>query len=75
MEVGGGRGPIIIAICALVVAVAAHGGGIAFNRSELTNTNGAALLSAPTSLQFGPDGRLYVGQQDGLVHALSLIHI
>ena len=32
----------------------------------------AALVAGPTSLQFGPDGRLYVAEQDGTVNALTL---
>jgi glucose/arabinose dehydrogenase len=31
-----------------------------------------AGLEQPTSLQFGPDGRLYVAEQDGTIEALSL---
>jgi len=55
----------------------ASGGGsvpIAFNRRVLVSptTPGAASLKHPTSIQFGPDGRLYVGQQDGYVHVLTL---
>ncbi|HEY0110911.1 MAG TPA: thrombospondin type 3 repeat-containing protein, partial [Fibrella sp.] len=36
----------------------------------------AAMVSSvsnPTSLQFGPDGRLYVSQQDGLIKVLTII--
>ena len=35
-------------------------------------TPGASLFDNPTTLAFGPDGRLYVGQQDGRIHALTL---
>ena len=31
-----------------------------------------AGLESPTSLQFGPDGRLYVSEQHGSIHALTL---
>jgi len=47
---------------------------IAFNRRVLVNpsTPGATKLKHPTTVQFGPDGKLYVGQQDGYIHALTL---
>ncbi|MCH7721562.1 MAG: Ig-like domain-containing protein, partial [Planctomycetes bacterium] len=32
----------------------------------------ASAFAKPTTLEFGPDGRLYVGQQNGLIHILSL---
>ena len=32
-----------------------------------------ASLTTPTSLQFGPDGRLYVAQQDGLIKAFTVV--
>lgn len=33
---------------------------------------GTQAFSNPTSLTFGPDGRLYVAQQDGRIHILTL---
>lgn len=42
---------------------------ISFSKSTLSNTTG---LARPTSVQFGPDGRLYVSQQDGLLRAYSV---
>ncbi|NOT32607.1 MAG: choice-of-anchor D domain-containing protein [Candidatus Eisenbacteria bacterium] len=36
---------------------------ISFGKTVLTGT----VLTNPTSLQFGPDGRLYVAQQNGLI--------
>src|SRR5919106_6737755 len=32
-----------------------------------------ATSSQATTLQFGPDGRLYVGQQDGLIKAYTIV--
>jgi N-acetylneuraminic acid mutarotase len=45
------------------------GGPVGFGKSTLAGTSG---LSNPTSLQFGPDGRLYVGQQNGLVRVYTV---
>lgn len=42
---------------------------ISFGKSSLNGTTG---LSQPTSLQFGPDGRLYVAQQNGLIRAYTI---
>src|SRR5262249_43588669 len=42
---------------------------ISFGKSTLSGTTG---LSQPTSLQFGPDGRLYVAQQNGLIRAYTI---
>ena len=38
--------------------------------SQFTLTGGS--INNPTSLQFGPDGRLYVAQQDGLIKAFTV---
>jgi Cep192 domain 4/Malectin domain len=48
----------------------AAGGGMnpPFGRSLLVG----AGVSAPTSLQFGPDGRLYVAQMDGTIKVLTI---
>ncbi|SNC77727.1 Putative Ig domain-containing protein, partial [Hymenobacter gelipurpurascens] len=40
-----------------------------FAQSGLTGVS----LSNPTSLQFGPDGKLYVSQQDGLIKVLTIV--
>ena len=40
-----------------------------FGRSVLAG----AGVSAPTSLQFGPDGRLYVAQIDGTIKVLTVL--
>jgi N-acetylneuraminic acid mutarotase len=41
---------------------------VGFGKSKLTG----APATAVTSLQFGPDGRLYVAQQDGLIKAYTV---
>jgi hypothetical protein len=41
---------------------------IAFAKTTLAGTSSSQV----TSLQFGPDGRLYVGQQNGLIKAYSI---
>ena len=41
---------------------------ISFGKSLLMNASSVN----PTSLQFGPDGRLYVAQQDGLIKAYTV---
>ena len=42
--------------------------GQSFTTSTLQNLN----ITSPTSLQFGPDGRLYVSQQDGTILAVTV---
>jgi len=42
---------------------------IGFGKSTVTG----ASPDRPTSLQFGPDGRLYVSEQDGLIHAYTIV--
>ena len=42
---------------------------ISFSKSVLGGSTG---LDRPTSLQFGPDGRLYVAQQNGLIRVYTI---
>ena len=42
---------------------------IGFGKSTLDGTT----LKDPTSLQFGPDNRLYVSQQDGTIHVYDVV--
>ena len=44
------------------------GGVVAFGKSALTGESS----NLPTTLQFGPDGRLYVGQQNGVIKAYTV---
>ena len=40
---------------------------------EISGVNGGAdVLTNPTSLQFGPDGRLYVSEQNGSINAFTV---
>lgn len=43
-------------------------GAVAFSKSSLAGETS----SLPTSLQFGPDGRLYVAQQDGAINVYGV---
>ncbi|MCO6047518.1 malectin domain-containing carbohydrate-binding protein [Aeoliella sp. ICT_H6.2] len=43
---------------------------VSFQKSVLSNTTG---LSRPTSMQFGPDGRLYISQQSGLIRVYDVV--
>lgn len=47
----------------LVLTSATADAQVSFNKRTLQGTS----LTAPTSLQFGPDGRLYVSQQNGTI--------
>jgi hypothetical protein len=48
-------------------------GQVSFNNSNLVNLDGTPLsIGNPTSLQFGPDERLYVTTQNGFIYALSI---
>src|SRR5207248_582923 len=49
------------------VTPVATGGGFTFTRSNI----GASVID-PTAMVFGPDGRLYVTELEGTIHALTL---
>jgi malectin (di-glucose binding ER protein)/putative metal-binding protein len=69
----GGRG--ILLMCALASALLASRPAaaqtISFGKSVLAGVG----VSNPTSLQFGPDGRLYVTQQNGTIKAFTVARI
>ncbi|MDX1992187.1 MAG: choice-of-anchor D domain-containing protein [bacterium] len=54
---------------ALTEAPARAAGPVSFTASALNGEN----VNKPTSLQFGPDGRLYVAQQDGTIFAYRIV--
>lgn len=63
----GPNSPLSVALSG--TASAAGGGtGPGFGKSFLEGTS----LPRPTSLQFGPDGRLYVAQMDGTIKAMTV---
>ncbi len=47
--------------------------GVASAQSFSKGTLSGASLSQPTSLQFGPDGRLYVSQQNGQIKIFDVV--
>ena len=49
-------------------AIASPDVAVGFKRSQLIG----GTTNRPTTLQFGPDGRLYVAQQDGLIYAYTI---
>ena len=51
-----------------VVVELVDAGAISFTKKSLLGTN----LTNPTSLQFGPDNRLYVAEQDGEIRVLTI---
>ncbi len=64
----GSGAPLTIPLSGTAHAPAGSGSGPSFARTAL----GGAGVTAPTSLQFGPDGRLYVAQMDGTIEVLTV---
>lgn len=58
---------LMIILLALPAAITVKAQTISFTASDLAGES----LYHPTSLQFGPDGRLYVAQQDGKIFAYT----
>ena len=54
--------------CPLAPAASEQGSKVAFRTKRVST----GLTGGPTSLQFGPDGRLYVSEQSGTVNALTI---
>ncbi|MBX9851619.1 MAG: hypothetical protein K2X86_07645 [Cytophagaceae bacterium] len=59
--------PYIVILCLLFLSFTAVS-QINFSSSNLTNFT----IANPTTLQFGPDGRLYVAQQDGTIKVFTI---
>lgn len=55
--------------CFLLIGLTSTQAQISFVNSNLYGE----ISNNPTSLQFGPDGRLYVAQQDGTIYAYTIV--
>src|SRR6476620_1553078 len=64
-------------ICIYAMLVALLSMALTFQTNAQVNFTSSGLTGAsltnPTSLQFGPDGRLYVSQQNGLIKAFTVV--
>ncbi|HXH18365.1 MAG TPA: cytochrome c, partial [Chitinophagales bacterium] len=61
--------PCIFTLLYLAISLSSAGQSISFTASNLAGES----LYHPTALQFGPDGRLYVAQQDGKIFAYTIV--
>src|SRR5438552_6810680 len=59
---------IVVAFAPIGERTASAAGDVGFGKSLLAGSSSVN----PTTLQFGPDGRLYVGQLDGVIHAYTI---
>src|SRR5687768_16622386 len=59
---------LLLAVMLLAAGAPAAEGAVSFTRAALAGESSIR----PTSLQFGPDGRLYVAQQDGVIKAYTV---
>ena len=59
------RSLIVLSLGLCVLVGSSADAAVSFNKRTLQGTS----LVAPTSVQFGPDGRLYVAQQSGTILA------
>ena len=66
-DVGGGGGPVTPGPVGPITPISFEDAGN-FNGV----LGGSAILNNPTSLQFGPDGRLYVAEQNGTINAFTI---
>jgi len=59
---------LILTVAASALAADAEAQSVPFGKTSLQGAN----VVNPTSLQFGPDGRLYVAQRNGLIKVLTV---
>ncbi|MCB1755551.1 MAG: choice-of-anchor D domain-containing protein [Gammaproteobacteria bacterium] len=64
----GANPPIQVALTGKVKKPFVVGSDPEFTQSEVTGVS----LSQPTTLQFGPDGKLYIGEMNGTIKALTV---
>ena len=62
-----------LAILATALLLLAAAPGVASAQTFTPSKLQGISLYKPTSLQFGPDGRLYVAQQNGLIYAYTVV--
>jgi hypothetical protein len=62
----------IAVVVTLVATAPATAAPIGFGKSVLHRSGGASAFARPTTLQFGPDDRLYVGMQNGLIQVFEV---
>jgi glucose/arabinose dehydrogenase len=76
-SIGGGATPLQVSYDWFMVGPPVNAAGtpisnISFANKTIFNSASDALFSNPTTLAFGPDGRLYVGTMFGTIYALTL---
>src|SRR5215212_9593294 len=62
----------IVAFCINFIFIAGMFSSEAQYNFAPSNLAGTAVLN-PTSIQFGPDGRLYVSQQNGIIKVFTVV--
>lgn len=62
------QGSAGLAVAADQPSTPTEAAAVGFGRSKLNNVS----ITNPTSLEFGPDGRLYVSKQDGIIYAYTI---
>jgi large repetitive protein len=65
---------VVLMVLALLVVVGNNDSSVSAQQviSFSASSLGGTTIDNPTTLQFGPDGRLYVAQQNGVIHAYTI---